>query len=98
MQKTILDAMHALGEGGSIFGLASSREGEKKFKSALGGKLREMTGPAGWSWNYEKEERFITKALKNKLGIKVDIVGRHHTKGMVVNRRGVPTPIGAASH
>jgi hypothetical protein len=84
MYQTILDAMQALGEAGLIFGSTDSRKGESEFQLKLGRKLEEMTESDGWSWRYaNNEERFKTMALKNQQTIKVDVVGRHRTKGMV---------------
>jgi hypothetical protein len=85
MYQTIVDAMQALAEAGSIFGLESSKDGEREFQLALGGKLEQMTGSDGWRWRYgdENEEQFETTTLVNKKRIEVDIVGRHHDNGMV---------------
>jgi hypothetical protein len=92
MYQTISEAMQLLGDSGSIFGLESSRKGERKFKFALGSKLRQMTGPDGWTWNFEKEERFETEALANERYIDIDIVGRHPAGGMVaIELKYVPT-------
>jgi len=85
MYQTIMDAMQALAEAGSIFGLVNPQKGESEFQLALGGKLQEMTESDGWTWRYggDKEEPFETAALPNEKRIKVDIVGRHPDKGMV---------------
>jgi hypothetical protein len=84
MYQTIVDAMQALAEAGSIFGLVKPQKGESEFQSALGKTLQHMTGSDGWSWRYgNTEERFKTTALKNEEGIEIDVVGRHRTKGTV---------------
>jgi hypothetical protein len=44
MYQTIVDAMQALADAGSIFGTENSRKGEDQFQRALGGKLEQMTG------------------------------------------------------
>jgi len=84
MYQTIVDAMQALAEAGSIFRLVNPQKGESEFQLALGGKLQQMTESDGWSWRYgDTEERFETTALKNKELIEIDVVGRHSIKGMV---------------
>jgi hypothetical protein len=85
MYQTIVDAMQALADAGSIFGTENSRKGEDQFQRALGEKLEQMTGSDGWRWRYgyDNEEQFETTTLVNKERIEVDIVGRHSEKGMV---------------
>ncbi|MEH2499915.1 hypothetical protein V1294_006394 [Bradyrhizobium sp. AZCC 1678] len=42
MYQTIVDAMQALAESRSIFGLESSKDGEREFQLALGDKLEQI--------------------------------------------------------